>query len=71
MRGAQQIIQSRALTSAPKRRFSDGFLGALMRLPNETEYAQMLGRLQPLTLARTFDFVRFFAHAISSTIWPL
>jgi tetratricopeptide (TPR) repeat protein len=31
MRGAQQIIQSRALTSAPKRRFSDGFLGLLDR----------------------------------------
>src|SRR5712692_65996 len=26
MRGAQQTIQSRALASAPKRRFSDGFL---------------------------------------------
>jgi len=30
MRGAQQIIQSRALTSAPKRRFSDGFLGRFL-----------------------------------------
>jgi len=34
MRGAQQIIQSRALTSAPKRRFSDGFLGLPQRPPS-------------------------------------
>jgi hypothetical protein len=39
MRGAQQIIQSRALTSAPKRRFSDGFLGCMA---GSLAYAMML-----------------------------